>query len=278
MSLSWPNPFASYLLVGLSRQHIAMMQMSSVRQRILQKQHMTVAETQTEPNWKAVLAELQKILSVSFKTKPRELRVILASDFVRYLMLPAHHSVMSASDKVDLAHAMYKEIYGGLADGWLIQCDDAAPNQISLAVAIDKGLIEDLHTLALKHDMQLVSVQPYLMTVFNRAKSQFTAGQRYFAVVESNRLLLASINDGHWLQVRNFPLESEWAVQLQHVVQREAMSNDGNNNRTLMVYAPSEKATDLPNIVGWTVRRIGIQNQPKLGQTDSRYFSMLETV
>lgn len=270
MSLLWP----SQLLVGISQHSVAMLQLSGLSKRVQHKQHVQIATP--EQGWNQALSQLQTMLTSLPQPKPKVLRVVLASDFVRYLALPSSGGIMRNEDKIDFARAAYKEVYGNMADAWQIQCDDAAPDQASLSAAVDKDLIEALTKLAQQHDMRLTSVQPQLMPVFNRSKAQLGAAQQHFALVESGRLLFSQLKNGHWQKIRSFALESDWTAQLKSIAQRENMSNGAEAGHTLLVYAPHDKACSLPHISGWTIQRMGVDNRglQGLGQP----YAMLEAV
>jgi hypothetical protein len=97
-----------------------------------------------------------------------QLSLTLASDLVRYTILPGHEIAMSSNEKIGYAQASFREIYGAAADGWKISIDDTAPTQPSLASAIDMDMYEAIAELEHKYKLKLKSVQPYLMTAFNK--------------------------------------------------------------------------------------------------------------
>ncbi len=276
----WSNPLANKLLVGISQQQLSLLQIAGLGKHVIQHQHEMLNGTH-ESGWTFALDKLRLMLSNNSIQKSEVLRVILASEFVRYLALPAHHSVMSYSDKVDYARAAYREIYGNVADTWLIQCDDVAPNHSSIAVAIDQNLVDELSKIVVQHGLHLSSLQPFLMPVFNTFKNKFTKGLVYLAVIESSRLLFASLNNGHWQSIRSFSLEADWVVQLSQIAKRESMTSESKINRFLMVYAPNDKSASLPQFNGWNLQRIGIQTQKipsqNIGLEQNQHFAMLET-
>jgi hypothetical protein len=247
-----------YLLIGLELSAISAIRVAGYNRRITYQQHEKFVNS--DGVWVLALNQLDQLLAASKHTKNTELRIILASDFVRYLTLSAHKSITRQSDKEDFARASFREIYGKVVDDWHIQCDDAAPNLNSVVIAVDKKLIENLNNLANKYNLQLASVKPYLMVVFNRALVQSKLKEFCFAIVESNRLLFARVRDGSWQEVRNLPLESNWLVQIENIVQRETLKSDAVNERLLMIYAPNHKVRMLPVIDGWNVERLDIKS------------------
>lgn len=272
MSLLWRNR----LLVGLEPHQMVTVQFNGMKKHVSYQQYTKLAHSSPELGWHHVLQQLQQTLSSSKQFKNCELQIVLASDFVRYLALPAHESIVRQSDRVDFARAAYREIYGGVAENWQIKCDDAAPNLTSIAIAVDSALIEALGLLANEHSLQLTSVQPYLMPVFNRVKTQLKTGQLYFAIVESNRILLVSLNNGFWQQIRSFLLEQDWQAQIKNIVQRENIASDSQNEHVLMVYAPHNKSSNLPQIKGWVVKVIDIENRWLQNKSESQHYTMLD--
>lgn len=272
MSLLWRNR----LLVGLGLNEVIAVQFDGMNKRVTHQQYTRTASLSSELGWRQVLTKLKEMLSSSKQFKKGELQVVLASDFVRYLALPAHESIVRQSEKVDYARAAYREIYGGVAENWHIKCDDAAPNLTSIAVAVDTTLIEALNQMANEHGLQLTSVQPYLMPVFNRVKTQLKTGYLYCAIVESNRILFGSLQNGSWQQIRSFLLEEDWQAQINNIVRREHIASDNQNEQVLMVYAPHNHKNNLPQINGWVVKRIDIENRWLQNKTESQHYIMLD--
>lgn len=272
MSLLWRNR----LLIGLEPNQVLAVQFDGMKKLVTHQQYTKLASASPALGWRQILKQFQDTLSSSKQFKKGELQVVLASDFVRYLALPAHESIVRQSEKVDYARAAYREIYGGIVDNWHIKCDDAAPNLTSIAIAVDATLIEALNTLANEHGLQLTSVQPYLMPVFNRVKTQLKMGQLCFAIIETNRILFVSMNNGAWQQIRSFLLEEDWQTQIKNIVQREQIASDSPNEQVLMVYAPHNHKNNLPQINGWVVKRIDIKNRWMQNNTESQHYVMLD--
>ena len=252
-----PSLLFNEVKIELCSSHIAMITTAAgFNKRVLDKQFFSI---NAEDN---IFSQLNIVLT---KLKPQKnslLKVILASDFVRYLALPAHHISMSAVDKNAYATAAYREVYGNVVDIWQVQCDDAAPNRTTIATAIDQKLFTQLTAIAEKHSLKLASVQPQLMPIFNQFKHELKTRDVYFCVIEANRLLFTHLKNGHWQSLRSLVLEADWQSQLASLAKREqllteSLVTENLINRQLMVYAPAEKSVTLPVIAGWMIKRIG---------------------
>ncbi len=274
-----PRLFKNKLIVEVSKDHIAVVSIASgFNKRIIDKQYLTnmLVRIQTDhEHWRVALNQLEAVLATIKYQKNTVLSIVLASDFVRYLTLPAHNIVMNVEEKTDYARAAYREVYGNIVDSWKIQCEDAAPNQTSIIVAIDQELFDGVVRISENNNLQLISLQPQLMPLFNRFKNELKTGNIYFSVIESGRLLFAHLIDGHFQSLRSLALNGDWQLQLESIAKREQMLVEPKSSSTLLVYAPTYKNTRLPNINGWMIKQIGVTTGTAL--QDSHY-AMIESI
>jgi hypothetical protein len=85
----WPNPFANQLLVGINQQQLSLLQIAVLGKRVLQHQHVML-NGKLESGWSSALEKFQLMLSNNSLQKSKVMRVVLASEFVRYLALISH--------------------------------------------------------------------------------------------------------------------------------------------------------------------------------------------
>lgn len=257
MSLLLPNQ----LTVTLSIDSVAVIHQScGLRNRILQRQHIAVMPSEERTVWLQATRALESALA-AMQVKPKTtLKIIVANDFLRYLMLPCSPISMRPAEQHAYALATYREVYGAVADSWHIKLHDAAPNQATLVAALDENLLETLKKISLKYQLKLVSVQPNLMRVFNGLSKQMGKLNGYLAIVElsveSKRLLLLSILKGQCQNLRTIAVTDDWQLELKNLLARESLLDEITGNEVL-VYAPTQKNTKLNLIEGWHIRRVG---------------------
>lgn len=261
MSLLLPNQ----LTVTLSIDSVtAVYQSRGLRSRILQQQHISIAPNivlnAEPPVWLQAVGKLESALAAMQIKSKTSIQIILANDFVRYLMLPQQPISMSPAEQHAYAMAAYRDVYGAVADTWNIKLHDAAPNQSTLVAAIDEKLLETLKQISLKYELKLVSVQPYLMRVFNSLRKQLSKVNGYLLTVESRRLLLLSLLKGQCQNLRiasiNVVDGDDWPLELKHLLAREQLIGDI-TGKDVLVYAPTQKRTKLNIIEGWHITRVG---------------------
>ena len=225
--------------------------------------------------WQPAINQLD-ILINTMKVKPKsKLDITLASDFVRYLALPPQPLYMNTAEKIAYATAAYREIYGSVVDEWEVRLQDTAMHDTTIVAAIDKRLLETLNQVALKYQLKLITVKPYLMSAFNKLTKQIGRSSGYLVIVEFKRLLLINLQQGKCVNVRMFNLGSDWQVELRNLMVRESVltesSTSDNKSREILVYAPVQKNIVINSIEGWQLKRISTLNK-----LSNYHFAMLE--
>lgn len=280
MSLSWANLVSiNQLLVFLGTDHIAVINRShGLRNRIVDQKQVTIQGSiesiKTDALvWQQAAVQFERLLSAMQLKPGTRLNITLASEFVRYLSLPALQIRMNAAEKLAYVAAAYQDIYGEAVNDWEIKCHDAPANETTLAAAIDKKLLAELSQIALKHQLILNSVQPYLMRAFNALASQIGNASGYLVILETKRLLLVNLQNGKYQNLHAYAVGDNWQSELKNLILREALfSNSG--KQEILVYAPAQKNTVLNVIDGWQQKRIGILKNA----INNIQYSMLEVV
>jgi hypothetical protein len=262
----WPNQ----VYISLAVDQLALVYRTGITKQVLAQRQVSI-ETQTL-DWHAILQQLEIVLTSLLIPANTQLHIVLASDLVRYITLPAQDTQMSHVEQLAYAKAAYREVYGTVTSEWRIQCNDAAPNQTIVAAAIDDQLFDAIQLVADKFQLKLKEVQPYLMHAFNQLSRQIGKATALLAIIESNRLLLININQGFCQQVRNQKLMPDWQEMLGQLLSRESLLGE-QENREILVYAPTHKSTAINLTQGWQLKRLGLSTQ-----NNKPVYAMLEAV
>ncbi len=271
MSLLWRDR----LSVALYPDRVVLVrQQRGLNKRIVHKQQELVTPEKQAPVWETALAELDAMLDSHNAPDGKsyagcELKVVLASQLVRYLALTPLALAMNTAEKAAYVQGAFQEIYGAVAETWQVQVNDAAPDESIVAAAVDKSLLQGLDNIAKKYQLKLSAVQPHLMQAFNLLSHQFKQPHTYFAVIEPQRIVIAKLNKGKWQHLRMLARATDWASQLGELVEREswfdapeiALTDKMAVTQQLLVYAPEMEVTNLPAVAGWQMQAIA---EPRL--------------
>jgi hypothetical protein len=170
------------------------------------------------PEWLPAVESLEKILPA---LKGEEASIVLADRFVRYALLPWSDTLKTHEQWLGLARHRFGAIHGPLANEWEIKFAGTAPAGPRLACAVDRGLVDELGTRAVAHQVQLVSVVPFLVAAFNKVRDM-TGGSCWLVVEEPGRLTLALFLKGVWVAIRSRRADERWRRVLPEIIERES--------------------------------------------------------
>jgi hypothetical protein len=150
----------------------------------------------------------------------------------------------------------FTKTYGADAQHWALRMSPNGYGESQVACAIDQDLLEGLERIVTAHGAKLVSLQPYLMTMFNQWRQELPDSAAWFVVAEPGRLCVSQLRKGRWQTLRTVKAGSDWYQALQKLLEREYLiSESGMERGAVYLCVPaSVAATDLP---GWEVHQLG---------------------
>ena len=151
-----------------------------------------------------------------------EAAVVLADQFVRYSLLAHNATLKTAEQWTALATHRFTTLHGPRAAEWQINVTETAPLGPRLACAVDRALIARLAEIFVGANLHLASVQPFLVTAFNRIRKTVGNGSCWIVVEEPGRLTLALIQRGMWIAIRGRRADRGWRNVLPEILERES--------------------------------------------------------
>lgn len=139
-----------------------------------------------ESTWLDVaLTALQRELDARALKRGTRVACVVTGDAARYRIVPWNHELARAPQRQMLAEHCFKEVYGEVAQGWVVRQHAARHGEATLACAIDAALLQQIDALACERHLKLVSVQPSLMQTFNASKHPSEAGPYWFVCMDA---------------------------------------------------------------------------------------------
>jgi len=179
-----------------------------------------IAPVNTKP-WAAAVAELEKLLMKS--QRELSLSIVLSNQLVRYRVIPAMPPLTAADKVLTVATHCFRETYGDVVDDWLVRVNPLPDGDTLIASAVDSGLIAALEELSQQYGCRLQSIQPYLMSGFNRIRHQIKATASCYVQLESGRITIALMRDGAWQSIAGCGVGRDWPEQLPALITREML-------------------------------------------------------
>jgi hypothetical protein len=172
------------------------------------------------PRWQAAVNALAAALAQPGAAQCRA-TVILSGHFVRYTVLPGNAALRNDEEWVAYARHRLHSVHGAAIENWDLRVCETAPGGVRIGCAVDRALLDALEAAVAGSGGRLESVQPYLMSVFNRARLAVDASC-WFVVEEPGRLTLALIEKGVWRSVRGHRVDARWRHDLAAILERES--------------------------------------------------------
>jgi hypothetical protein len=220
-------------------------------------------------SWRPALQALESQLA-ALDTKGGDVHVVLSNHFVRYTLVPFNAELPRPADDQALARHQFTRDYGPVARDWTLQVSDNGRScGPRLACALDSALLVALRDLCKTHKLTLLSVQPALMSAFNRCNTQLDPNGG-FIHLEPGRLCIARFRDGQWASIVNRRTGPDWLQEYNLLRQRERVLDGSEDNTTapLRVWAPDFPALDAeqtrrhPELVWLAAKETAIAAQP----------------
>jgi len=154
-----------------------------------------VGAEQPEP-WSGALEDFTR--KVAALKKRATVSVVLSNHFVRYAVLPPQDGTATADEEIALARFHFTRIHGERVKGWEVRVSEA------LACAIDSALLEGIkNAFPRKGKAKLQSVQPFLMSAYNRSRARIPREGAWLLAAEAGRTCLARLASKGWASVYN---------------------------------------------------------------------------
>ncbi|HUF79602.1 MAG TPA: hypothetical protein VMN03_00590 [Burkholderiales bacterium] len=172
-------------------------------------------------NWQAAVDALPSALAAAAPGKPQA-TVILSNHFVRYAVLPWNAALNSGDEWLAYARHRMESVHGHAVAEWDLRVSATTRNGARMVCATDRALLEAVGARIAESGAELVSVQPYLMTAFNRMRERLETDACWLVLDEPGRLTLALIRDGGWCSIRSRRVNGDWRRNLPDILERES--------------------------------------------------------
>ena len=170
--------------------------------------------------------------------------LVLTNHFVRYALVPWSDALSGPAEEEAFLRHHFVRVYGERAKGWSFR---ASPGSPRLCSAIDTALLAGLRSAFAKKRAKLVSVQPGLMWLFNRARRSVPSSGAWIVRADADRVCVALCAAGRWQTVQN--TRGEWLA----VLERERHRIGGALPDLVLLDSTAPVANDAR---GWKLERL----------------------
>ena len=211
--------------------------------------------------WEAAVRAMSAGLA-DFKVQGAPTRLVLSNHFVRYVLVPWADQVTGDQERQVMARINFETHFGSVSNQWDIRLSPGDYGRATLASGIDGALPGALQQACAEAQLNLISLQPYWMTVVNGYRSKLSAGSLCVVVVETGRVGLLMAKGGEWYAVRSLPIRDSLAQDLQPLIRRELLLAGLPTPVRIYLHAPAEPGLTVPSATDFQTEILGVPTQP----------------
>ena len=183
------------LVIGVAPDRLSALRLRGrLRPRITDR-YDNLLQLEDTSRWGQVLGAMEALLSQP-AWRDCDVTAILSNHYVHYAVLPKVQH-LAAAEQSAFAKILFGNTFGDLSIGWELRVSPASSGMSTLACGVPLALLDGLRTICNGRGW-LRSIQPSLMSVFNRTRPLIGKRSGILAMVESGRITLASIEHGQW--------------------------------------------------------------------------------
>lgn len=271
MSLLFPDR----ILIGLAPDSIALVRLQgALRPRASEKRTLACDPAPGTEPWRGALAALSG-LAAEIGNDNARITVVLSNHFVRYALVPVSEALSSGAEEDAFVRYYFAKIHGERSKEWEVRLSRGPAGTARVASAVDSALVQAIRgAFPAGGKAKLVSLQPYLMSAFNRWRALFAGVRGWLLLVEPRRTCLARFDRGRVDAVRNtrgvFEDPARWA----ELFDRERLlAGPAETPEGVYVHAP-RASKEAHEVRGWTFRGLSLAPLEGLAPAEADAFAM----
>lgn len=219
MSLLWRDQIA----IGIEPGAIRFSRMRrGWRPRLIEQDHIRCETDGGDDAWRQPVAALAQKLQR--RPAARSVcRIVLSDQLVRYQLVPWSAQLQSRQDRLRLAQAQFRAVFGEVADRWEVGLDRAGYGAAALACAVDRALLGELQAMHAATGIRIASIRPHLAAAFNCLRHELREPEFWFALVGHGCLWLGRCERGSWASAASYQLGRQPVREVLESIEREAV-------------------------------------------------------
>lgn len=203
------------------------------------------ASSEGTASWEPSAAKLEALFAATPQWHGASLRIILSNHFVRYALIPWNDQLSSEQEHLLFARRHFAQTHGSAAKNWAIRISLDTPGESHVASALDQALVDRLTHISDMNHLKLASVEPLLMTAYNRCRQDLREETQWFVTVETGMLCGVLLGRDRWIALRRWRIQDDWVSELPLWLSREQMiGEDSASASAVYLLAPPQAGTD----------------------------------
>jgi hypothetical protein len=264
------------ILIAFAPDSLSLVRLQGVfRPRVSEKRTLACDPALGPEPWRGAVAALSQ-LAEGIRDANAIVTVVLSNHFARYAMIPWSAGLSNAEEETAFVRYCFAKVHGERSKDWDLRLSRAPTGSARIASAVDSALVQAIRaSFPAGAKARLASVQPYLMSAFNRWRALVKGARAWFLLIEPQRACLAHLENGRWTTVRNtrgsFDDPPRWAELLER--ERHLVGGSGTPDS---VYVHAHPGWEAPSAEaqGWTFKNLMLSPVEGLTAAEAEPFAV----
>lgn len=236
--------FKDTVHIGLYTDRIVLVRVSGgLHRRSTQQASAPVTENGHAAPGSAALDVLAQMLQEPL-WQDADARVQVSNALVYYTTVPASEALMGAADEIALAQLKFRQMHGLGSSTCEVRLGNLMSGHDQIAAALDSGMVQRLRQILQSAKLTMRSLEPLLMSAFNRVRHQLKGDDFWFALAEPGLLMLGRWRQGHWVSLSASSLHEPLSVGLPaQLLEARLMGGDPSDTRRVYLLTQGVDST-----------------------------------
>jgi len=247
------------IIIGLAPSGVSTLRLTGARRPRVLESDVVPCEASpigTAP-WLGAVATLTGV-ATALRGVRAAVTVVVSNQLVRYALVPWSADLARGAEDLAFARHCFNTVHGDRSKSWEIRLSPGGRGATRVASAIDAQLLQAIEAnFPESRRSRLVSVQPYLMSAFNRWRRLITQARTWLLLVEPQRACLCCLEGRRWIAIRNVPGQFPEPEQWVSLLDREHHLVGGGANAEVLVHGGHGVPLSRAPIGGWRFTTLG---------------------
>jgi hypothetical protein len=239
VSLSWRKE----VRIALTPEGVALARLSKGLRRKLIDTALIPCSSSDPTDWRPCIEALGEALQAAAWQQARA-TVIVSNHFVRYALVPWSEHLGDDAEKEAWVRHQFRELYDESDAPLDYRWSEEGPSEPCVASAVEREFLERIERTLEQASLDLVSLQPYLMAVFNRWRRRLGARPVRLVLPEEGRVCMAAFADRSWRGITCRSAGADWQAELPLLLERELVLAADDAPPHVLLYCPQLSAAE----------------------------------
>ena len=153
-------------------------------------------------------------------------KIIVSNSFSHFLLIKQNSEIKNQKEEKLYIEYMFQEVFETDSEQWIFSWENGIRKKPIVACAIPAFLFKAIINAFEFKNLEINSIQPYLISFFNQAFSKCNLRNMNFMIFEGNKCITFQKLEGNLSRIHTSQLQNDWVCDLGKIINRELLLAD----------------------------------------------------